>query len=204
MTQQDTPDIPDTLVHYYTNEDHIFRTITSYQEHELDTILDNISDENTWWGLRYSKEERHGYLRERRMTEERLYEEFVKKGGKVLMKHPAYMYIRGKEKLELDGQYAHCKYMKYSLSELKNSDSVSFTVNDSMWSFAFEFLKNGRSEFDPKEYYEELPLSGQVFHIKEFPAVYEESLKYQKQGFELQIWDRAIVDEIIRKNKDMK
>ncbi|MDD3050555.1 MAG: hypothetical protein PHR06_05350 [Candidatus Cloacimonetes bacterium] len=83
-------------------------------------------------------------------------------------------------------------------------DSVSFTVNDSMWSFAFEFFKNGRSEFDPKEYYEELPLSGQVFHIKEFPAVYEESLKYQKQGFELQIWDRAIVDEIIRKNKGMK
>jgi hypothetical protein len=37
MTQQDAPAIPDTLVHYYTNEDHIFKTITSYQEHELDT-----------------------------------------------------------------------------------------------------------------------------------------------------------------------
>ncbi|MDA3887180.1 MAG: hypothetical protein PF638_16460 [Candidatus Delongbacteria bacterium] len=54
------------------------------------------------------------------------------------------------------------------------------------------------------EDFKELPLNSKAFHIKEFPAIYEESLKYEKHGFEFQIWDRAIVDEIIRKNKEMK
>jgi len=201
MTQQDRPD---TLVHYYTNEDHIFRTITSYQEHELDTVLDNISDENTWWGNRYSRKERHGYLSDRRMTEARLYEEFIKKGGKVLLNPPVYFYLTAKKKHELEGKYAHCKYIKYPLSELADSDSVSFTVYDSMWSFSFEFFRKGLSEFDPREVCEELPLNGQVFPIREFPAVYEESLKYQKRSFEVQIWDKSIVDEIIRKHRYIK
>ncbi|MBN2857120.1 MAG: hypothetical protein JXN63_01835 [Candidatus Delongbacteria bacterium] len=71
-----------------------------------------------------------------------------------------------------------------------------------MWSFSFEFFKKGLSEFDPKEYYEEVPLNGQAFPIKEFPSIYEESLKYQRHGFEVQIWDRSIVDEIIRRHRE--
>lgn len=36
--------IPDTLVHYYTNEEHLFRSVTSCNEDRLDAILDEITE----------------------------------------------------------------------------------------------------------------------------------------------------------------
>jgi hypothetical protein len=119
------------LTHYYHEDDQPFQTLSSLSNEAALTVISRFEERT---GLVYRRFNNPlEYLRQRRLTENWLSNEFVKKGGQPLTKYPQYFVVDRAAWIE-DGYNGKSKTVEIPLSTV-HPNRVSFTYPDSMISY---------------------------------------------------------------------
>ncbi len=119
------------LTHYYHEDDRVFQTLSSLSD---ETALDVISSFQERTGSVYRRFNNPvEYLSKRRLTENWLRAEFIKKGGQPLTKYPQYFVVDRAVWIK-DGYNGKGKIIQIPLSTF-HPDRISFTYPDSMISY---------------------------------------------------------------------
>ncbi len=147
------------LTHYYHEDDRPFQTLSSLSDKAALNIISNLKDRS---GSVYRRFDRPmEYLRQRRITENWLRDEFIKKGGEPLAKYPQYFTIDRSAWIE-DGYNVKSKTVQIPLANF-NPDRVSFTYPDSMISY---WLKS-----QPDKIFYHPEYHGKVFRLSEIEEI---------------------------------
>ena len=147
------------LTHYYHQNDRPFQTLSSLSEV---AALEVISSFRLRTGAVYRRFSNPvAYLKKRRLTENWLRDEFIKKGGQPLVQYPQYFVIARSTWIE-EGYHGQSKAVQLPISAI-DPDRVSFTYPDSMISY---WLK---SQTDRDFYHPEY--HGQVFRLSEIHKI---------------------------------
>ena len=82
--------IPENLLYFYNDPGCVFMSISDCPPGRLDAVLDGKNDGNAFFASRFSREKREQYLQHRAVIEERLFADFVAKGGTPKRRFPYY------------------------------------------------------------------------------------------------------------------
>ena len=147
---------PDFIVHYSRGEP--FRSITSLGPDAVDVALKNLN-ETTAWGLARFSDPR--YLLQRYQAEELLREQFIRIGGKPVLKNPIYFFLGRHSPFEEDERNLG------SMISLREIDplTVSFSYGDSM----FCFNEDNRSVAGEKY---QNPLCDELYSLESLPGLF--------------------------------
>ncbi len=191
---------PNYLIHYYKKREFLFKTITELSEAELSSTLNSLSDNNTWYGSRFSEKNRISYMHFRSYVEKFMYNELEERYSQPPSKHPVYMYLSTKTAEERilglkDTPYADSKYISIKLSDIQDKANISFTVDDSMWSFGFDLFRKGIIDWNPALEMEEKEFHGKLYHINELQEVIKQYNLDEKQTYEVHFWDKKMLSK---------
>jgi len=75
-------------IHFFTDKEHLFKTVTMADSSLIDKISDRIAAQKGWYWGRYSQSDRSDYLRRRLFVERELYEEYTREHGHLKEKVP--------------------------------------------------------------------------------------------------------------------
>ena len=145
------------VTHYYDCKAIPFRSLSSLDDKEAIKIMISMYSEETEFGARFKDPAQ--YLKNRRETEEWVKNNFIKKGGKPVEKHPIYT-VLGESKwlTKQKPKNSEEAKVKLPLSIFKESD-ISFTFPDSM-------VSKWLSREKPENLYNEL-YHGKIFLMPE-------------------------------------
>jgi len=170
------------LYHYFEKERGPFLSLSSLPDEEAVEIHENLESNNNIFARRNFDRK---YIQNRRMVEDWLHEEFMRKGGKPKERKPQYMTL---------GECHHCKswfdcadFIKIPLNEF-DINTISFTYGDSFPTFfAPQFG-------DKSEYRLNIYMNNEIWDIIEkhgFPqdAWTEKTPHYAPSYVEVQVWN---------------
>ena len=200
------------LIHFYRDENYLFQTVTMYGEDEQDEALDSLVESKTWYWGRFSESERAGYMARRIAVEKMLYDEFEGAYWRLANRYPVYFYLIPsflpdaiEREMSQRQQYQECdtKYLVFDLDLIKDRKNITFTVNDSLRSYRKKLLLAGIPCRRLSGGHPELPDYGKVFHMDDLEEVYGRNTEVPDLRFEVQVWDKNILQEIVN-DDDMK
>lgn len=191
--------IADYITHYYDRRTIPFRSLSSLNDEEAIELMKSLFSEETEFGIRFRDPVQ--YLNNRRSTEEWVKNEFIKKGGKPVEKHPLYtVFGESKWLVKNSPKNADTNTVKLPLSIFKESD-ISFTLPDSM-------VSKWLSRDKPGKLYNKL-YHGKIFLISEIlDMVKENGMPEEEWDFNLpenltpyiegQVWNYKPVLEYVK------
>jgi len=164
------------------NPDGPFRSITELPEAEAFRLMDQMTDENTWHCPRFTKEKRGRYMAARRRSEQRLYAEFVRKGGRPRRQHP---YCLCLETPGTQALYPDAKRVHVPLAAIP-PEVISFTYLDSM---VCDALLHDPDRVPPNcRRFAGLACLDQVYRLEELPNVIRDFGLPEGTYLEAQVW----------------
>jgi hypothetical protein len=149
------------LTHYYHEDDRPFQTLLSLSDEAALEVISSFQERAEAVYQRFNNPVE--YLRNRRVTEDWLRDEFVKKGGQPIIKYPKYFVIDRAGWIE-DGYDGKSKIVQIPLSTF-HPDRISFTYPDSMISYWLNSQPG--LDFYHSEYH------GKVFGLSEIYEIIE-------------------------------
>jgi hypothetical protein len=152
------------LTHYYHPDYPPFQSLSSLCTNEALKIIGKFDPESALVYRRFKQPEK--YLSERRVVEEWIRNEFLKKGGQPENLFPYYL-VLGTSSYIYEGYNKQCSKIEISLSDL-DLNKVSFTFPDSMVSY---WLANNKRE----EIYFRPEYHGKVFTYDELVQLIDKS-----------------------------
>lgn len=180
-----------------------------YDKEEIDQITDTISDNNFWFGGRFAKGEREGYLERRYAVEQMLYDEFTSRYGTLKSKAPVYFYLIPDLNQQLIDSHLQArnqlgekttKYLIVDIDQLPDRSNISFTINDSFRSYRTKLVDKGIFCRPIINLFTELDDYGKVFHIDEMNQVHSKYCSIPDIRYEVQVWDPDILEDIRNNN----
>ena len=140
------------LVHFFNDEEHLFKTITMAGVSQVDEICNRISSQKGWYWPRFAQSERHDYLKRRRFVEKTLYEDYTQEYGSLKEKVPVYFYLYpnmtkqkaialGKQRMrqgEIEPQILMVK-----IQDIEDTRNITFTLNDSHTAYWKRAMESG-------------------------------------------------------------
>ncbi len=192
------------LIHFFTDREHLFKTIMMAAAGEIDEICDRFVSQKGWYWGRYSKSERSDYLNRRRFVEQELFDEYTQAYGRLKEKVPAYFYLYPKITLQkliaLAQQRTRHEEVEPGVLLVKIRDveeitNITFTLNDSCTAYRQKALAAGINCRGPQPTGIVLPDHNKVFP---FSMIEEIHRRYKQQGiyYEVQVWDYELLEGI--------
>jgi hypothetical protein len=196
------------MVHHYCSEEHLFRTITMYDEREREDVYRDIVANKSWYWGRFAQGHRDAYMRKRVWVEARMYRDFSVEYWKPKYTSPVYFYLYPHFSLQLienrlknrQDYEPRTRYLLVDLKDLDDTRHISFTVSDSLTSYRKLLEEEGAVDRDapvPKGYADH----GRVFHIQEIDRLISEYPDDADLYFEVQVWDKDVLHAWIRKKE---
>ena len=182
--------LPDTLIHFYRNPDGPFRSITRLGDEQALRVIEEMTADTTWGHERYGEEHRHHYLAERRRNESIMYEEFLARGGRPVLRNPLYLMFDARVLRE---RHADSKHVVVPLSRF-HDDIISCTYLDSGATYGIPRDPEGPPPFLPASI---LPLLGRLYRLEEFRALVARIGPPERFYMEAQVWDDAPLEEFL-------
>lgn len=192
------------LIHYYTDETHLFTTIMMYSEQERDHICDAIVKNKNWFWERFRTYDRKFYLQRRTFVEQCMKNEFEHDYYPLQGNVPIYFYLVpgmnhaiAEEKCKSRTEYEeiNTKYILLDVNRIQACQSVTFTLEDSFRSYWKKAREAGIKCFEDGRKRIELEDHNKTFPFSEIETLYR---KYQatNTNYEVQIWDQAFIHEL--------
>jgi hypothetical protein len=199
----------DYMIHYYTDEKYLFKTIMMYSKDDLNKVSDNIVKNNNWCWHRYRDSDRIDYYKRRCFVENIMKIEFEEKYYKLSEEIPVYFYIIpgiNKEKVinncnsRTEFNENNTKALLIDIKNILNSRNVTFTINDS---FRCYLRKAKEAGIDCSKSNNNLIIFED--HNKIFPIIdlikINEKYKNFEINYEVQVWDKELLEKI-KSNKN--
>jgi hypothetical protein len=192
------------LVHFFNDEEYLFKTITMADISQVDDICNKISIQKGWYWPRFAKSERCDYLKRRLFVEKALYEDYTREYGSLKEKSPVYFYlypnITKKRAIELGQQRMrhgdiepHILMVK--IQDIQDTKNITFTLNDSHTAYWKRAVESGiKCRGDGNEHVI-LQDHNKVFPFSMIEQIYQK-YKAQKINYEIQIWDYQLLEKI--------
>lgn len=162
-----------------------FAKITDINSSDCKDYLDLILEKSL-----ASKTYNENYINQRLLTEKKMREIFIRKGGRPQLKHPHYLVLEN-----CDNWFYNIKNFFGSIvidSSLFLEDVVSFTYGDSMPTFDDTF-------FDGKEYRKNLYTLNEIKDLinkYSLPQLWNQNCKYGIENYiEVQVWSDNIISK---------
>lgn len=194
------------LVHFYSDWNYIFKTVTMYEEQERANVLSSIVKNKSWFWGRFSEEDRKNYMRRRAAVEEMLYSDFQDKYWKLKERIPIYLYLIPNMTIkeidtELQKRQEHdeddTKYIVIELAKIEKRANITFTLNDSFRSYRKRLQERGIPCRKIINKFAELEDYGKVFHIDEIEKVHIIYRDVVNLRYEVQVWDPNVLHQYI-------
>ena len=191
--------IPQNLLYFYNDPECVFMSISDCPQAHLDAVLDRKNERNTFFASRFSRQKRERYLRHRAVIEQRLFADFVAKGGKPGRRCPYYAYLSFQTYAEMRAglvgtPFADSMCLEMPLSEFR-SEIISFTYEDSALSYGLVFHPEGLEAWARSMPVK--PCHGVLYRVEELEKAIEEH-GFPANCYEAQIWDDAPLDKYRR------
>ena len=192
------------LVHFFTDREHLFKTITMAEACQIDVISDKVASQKGWYWGRYAKSDRHDYLNRRRFVEKALFDEYTREYGRLKEKVPVYFYLYPGITLEkaialgrqrTKHEEAEPGILMVKIQDIEDITNITFTLNDSLTAYRKKTLDAGIKCRGPQPGGIVLPDHNKVFP---FAMIAEIHGKYTKQDmvYEVQVWDYELLERI--------
>jgi hypothetical protein len=198
------------LIHYYSNEEFLFQTVTMYKAIDRNKVCDSIASSRSWYWGRFSRSDRAAYMLRRVAAEKMLRTEFENSHWPLKSKSPVYLYLIPNMSLDnvdrdLGTRKEHeehkTKYLLFDLDRIQIRSDITFTLDDSFRSYRKKLLDQGIACRGLNGKVRELADYGRVFHIDELVAVYTRNSEVPDLRFEIQVWDREILTTYLQEQK---
>jgi hypothetical protein len=192
------------LIHFFTDREHLFKTITMADSSLIGEISNKISSQKGWYWIRYRQSDRHDYLKRRLFVERELYDGYTREYGPLKEKIPVYFYLipnitkqsaieRGQLRIKHDEIEPRILMMK--VQDIDDTKNITFTLNDSFTAYWQKAIESGikcREEENGRVVLQD--------HNKVFPFSMIEQIhqryKAQEMYYEVQIWDYKLLERI--------
>ena len=192
------------LVHFFNDEEHLFKTITMAGVSQVDEICNRISSQKGWYWPRFAQSERHDYLKRRRFVEKTLYEDYTQEYGSLKEKVPVYFYLYpnmtkqkaialGKQRMrqgEIEPQILMVK-----IQDIEDTRNITFTLNDSHTAYWKRALESGIKCRGDGNGYAVLQDHNKVFPFSIIEQIHQR-YKAQQVNYEIQIWDYQLLENM--------
>jgi hypothetical protein len=192
------------LVHFFTDKEHLFKTVTMADFSRVDEISDKIASQKGWYWFRYAQTDRQDYLARRRFVERELYEGYTRQYGRLKEKVPVYFYLYPnltrqsaleKGRLRTKQGETAPQILMVKVEDIDDSQNITFTVNDSFTAYWKKAMESGiRCREEEKERVV-LQDHNQVFPFSMLEQIHQ---KYRTQeiSYEVQVWDYELLERL--------
>ena len=192
------------LIHFFTDKEHLFKTIMMAEACQIDEISDKFVSQKGWYWGRYAKSERHDYLNRRRFVEKELFDGYIQEYGMLKEKAPVYFYlipnVTAQKAIAVGQQRIKHEEVEPGILMVKTQEidditNITFTLNDSFTAYWKKAIEAGINSRGPQP-------DGIVLqdHNKVFPfsRIEEIHRKYTKQDmyYEVQVWDYELLERM--------
>lgn len=170
-----------TLVHYCHPNCEPFLNIMRLSKEEAFLLAEKLAKENPDTTAFYRFADFSNYYPRRMKTDEFLFDNFSRLGGKPKEKHPLFFVLQGCD--YLDNWFGNGVSYKINVNEIP-PDSVSFSLGDS----CAQYERTGRIQ--------QFTLEQLLKQMKDFDGGTEEFMGYVSEHYtyiEAQLWDDAVV-----------
>ena len=192
------------LVHFFTDKEHLFKTITMAEAGRVDEICDRFVSQKGWYWGRYAQSERQAYLTRRRFVEKELFDGYTRAYGRLKEKVPVYFYLYPKittrKALALGQQRtrhaeAEPGLLMVRIRDIEEFTNLTFTLNDSLTAYRQKAIQAGIECRGPQPAGIVLPDHNKVFP---FALIEEIHRKYTEHDlvYEVQVWDYELLERI--------
>lgn len=192
------------LIHFFTDKEQLFQTITMAAACQTDAISDKVASEKGWYWGRYVKSEWYDYLIRRRFVEKQLFDGYGQAYGRLKEKVPVYFYLFPKittqeaiAKARQRTKYEEVEpgILMVKIQDIEDMTNMTFTLNDSFTSYWQKAIEAGINCRGPQPDGIVLPDHNKVFP---FSIIEEIHRKYTKQDmyYEVQVWDYELLERI--------
>ncbi len=192
------------LVHFFNDEQYLFKTITMADVSQVNDICNTISSQKGWFWPRFAPSERHAYVTRRRFVEAALYADYTQAYGCLKETIPVYFYLYpnlteqkaidlAKQRVSQGERLPHILMVK--IQDLDDTTNITFTLNDShraYWKRAMEAGIECRGDGNDLVV---LPDHNKVFPFSMIEEIHQ---KYRAQpiSYEIQIWDYQVLEKL--------
>lgn len=189
------------LIHFFTDKEHLFKTIMMAEAGQLDEICDTVTSQKGWYWGRYAKSERQDYLTRRRFVEKELFEGYTQAYGRLKEKVPVYFYLYPKLTLQraiaLGQQRSQHEEVEpgillVQIKSIEDITNMTFTLNDSCTAYWQKTVEAGIACRGPQPTGNVLPDHNKVFpfsRIEEIHRMYTNP----DMVYEVQVWDYELL-----------
>jgi hypothetical protein len=192
------------LVHFFTDKEHLFKTVTMADFSRVDEISDKIASQKGWYWFRYAQTDRQDYLARRRFVERELYEGYTRQYGRLKEKVPVYFYLypnltrqSALEKGQLrtkQGETAP-QILMVKVEDINETQNITFTLNDSFTAYWKKAMESGIKCREEEQDRVVLQDHNQVFPFSMLEQIHQ---KYRTQeiSYEVQVWDYELLERL--------
>ncbi len=193
-----------TLVHFFTDREHLFKTITMVQDRQIDGICDGFVSKKGWYWGRYAKSERQDYLSRRRFVEKQLFEDYARDYGRLKEHVPVYFYLYPGITIEKAVALAKQRtqheevepgILLARIQDLDDITNITFTLNDSCTAYWQKAMEAGVPCRGPQPTGIVLPDHNKVFPFSRLEEIHR---RYAGQDmvYEVQVWDNELLERM--------
>jgi hypothetical protein len=192
------------LIHFFTDREHLFKTITMVDPCQFGEIGDKIASQKGWYWGRYSRSDRRDYLMRRLFVEKELYESYTQEYGYLKEKVPVYFYlipnITREKAVELGQRRTRYDEIAPQILIIKIEDiddirNMTFTLNDSFTAYWKKAIESGIKCREEEK--DRIVLRD---HNKVFPFSIIEQIhrkyKTHEMYYEVQVWDYELLEKV--------
>jgi hypothetical protein len=192
------------LVHFYNDEEYLFKTITMAEVSQLDGICNKISSQKGWYWPRFAESERQDYLKRRLFVEKELYKDYTQGYGNLKEKVPVYFYlypgITKQKVIELGRQRTRHGEMEphilmVKIQDIEDTKNITFTLNDSHTAYWKRTMESGIKCRGDGNIHVVLEDHNKVFPFSMIEQIHRK-YKEQRINYEIQIWDYQLLEKI--------
>lgn len=192
------------LIHFFTDKDNVFKTITMVDPCHFDEICNQIASRKGWYWFRYSRSDRSDYLKRRLFVEKELYEGYTQEYGCLKEKVPVYFYLHPnitREKIvelgrrRINYSETETQILLIKLEDLADIRNVTFTLNDSFTAYWKKAVDSGIKCREEEKDRIVLQDHNKVFPFS-FIEQYHQKYRSQEMYYEVQIWDYDLLEKL--------
>ncbi len=192
------------LIHFFTDQEHLFKTIMMADACQIDEISDKFVSQKGWYWGRYAKSERDDYLKRRQFVEKALFDEYTEEYGRLKEQVPVYFYLYPKITIQRALALAQQRtkheevepgILMVNIQDLEDITNITFTLNDSCTAYWQKANAAGINQRGPQP-------NGIVLqdhnHVFPFSMIQEMYCKYSNQdiNYEVQVWDYELLGRV--------
>lgn len=192
------------LTHFFTDKEHLFKTITMADSCLVDEISDKIASQKGWYWVRYSQSDRCDYLKRRLFVERELYCGYTREYGRLKEQVPVYFYLypnitkqkvieRGQQRTRYDETAPQILMVK--IQDIDDTANMTFTLNDSFTAYWRKAIESGIKCREEENGRVALPDHNKIFPFSAIEQIHQR-YKAQDMNYEVQVWDYELLEKM--------